>query len=77
MIKPEWKEIDGEKWFKFNKKYDEVRYFHGNILTIILIAVLIILGILLFYYVGLNINVLKSNPCNLCENMGYFCFKNG
>jgi len=75
MIKPEWKEIEGEKWFKFNSKYDRVRYFYGNILTLALIIVLIVLGVLIFYYVGHNLNLLKSNPCSLCEKAGYICQK--
>ena len=75
MIKPIWKEIDGERYFKFNSEYDRVRYFYGNILTIISIIILIILGIVIFYYVGNNLTLLKSNPCSLCEKAGYICQK--
>jgi hypothetical protein len=75
MIKPIWKEIDGERWFKFNSNYDKLRYFYGNILTLILVIVLIVLGILIFYYVGHNLALLKSNPCSLCEKAGYICNK--
>jgi hypothetical protein len=75
MIKPEWKEINGKKWFKFNSNYDKIRYFYGNLLTLVLIIVMIVLGAVIFYYVGTNLNLLKSNPCNLCEQIGYSCMK--
>lgn len=75
MIKPEWKEINGEKYFKFNKDYDRIRYFYGNLLTLIFIILVVVLGILTFWYVSNNLELLKSTPCELCKQAGYFCFK--
>lgn len=75
MIKPEWKEIDGEKYFKFNKDYDRIRYYYGNLLTFIFIVLVIILGVLTFWYVLNNLELLRSTPCKLCEQAGHFCFK--
>ena len=61
-IKVESKEIDGETWFKFNDKFDQTKYFYGNILTVLLIIVLVTLGSTLFYYMYSNVQELKGNP---------------
>jgi len=74
-IKIEERVIDGERWFKFNSEFDRVRYYYGNIITVIAIIVLIILGGILFWYVFSNISLLKSSPCKLCEDMGYLIGK--
>jgi len=43
MAPVEWRESEGEKWFKFNSKFDNFKYFYGHWLSIILF-ILVILG---------------------------------
>lgn len=77
-IKVKSKEIDGETWFKFDNKYDKARYFYSNILTVVLIILMIALGIGMFYFFYSNweyIKLLKINPCSLCRDIGFECFK--
>ena len=61
-IKVKEKNIDGETWIKFNSEFDRKRYFYGNLLTVVLIIVMLILGGLLFTYMFFNVNELKANP---------------
>jgi len=72
-IKIQTKVIDGEEYFKFDSKYEEFRYFYGNLLTLILIIVLVVLGIVLLTVVFKHIELLKTNPCELCQNLGNYC----
>ena len=65
--------IDGEEWFKFNKDFEKVRYFYGNLITMLLIVVLVVLATVMFLKVFPYINLLRTNPCRLCENLGYIC----
>lgn len=74
-FKIEKKEIEGETWIKFNSSYDKFRYYWGNFLTGILIPILLVLGAVLFYYIFRYVNLIKTNPCSLCENLGYSCLK--
>ncbi len=67
------REIDGEEWFKFNKDFEKLRYFYGNLISILLIVVLIVIAIVMFLKVFPYINLLRNNPCRLCENLGYIC----
>jgi len=73
-IKIQTKVIEGEEYFKFDNKYEEFRYFYGNLLTLILIIVLIVLGVVLLTVVFKHIDLLKTNPCKLCMDLGYDCF---
>lgn len=61
-IKVETKEINGETWFKFNSKFDKIRYYKSNLITGILIIVLIALGLTIVLTVWRNIEELKANP---------------
>jgi len=70
------REIDGEEWFKFNKDYEKVRYFYGNLITMLLILVLVVIATIMFLKIFPYINLLKTNPCRLCENLGMICSAN-
>lgn len=74
-IKVETKEINGETWLKFDSEFDKWRYYWSNTLTLILIIVLIVLGISLGYIIMNHIELLKSNPCGLCRELGFTCIK--
>ena len=74
--KLEWKEIDGKKWFKFNKKFNEKKYQYGNLLTLIFILVLIALGGILYPIIMNHLDLLQTNPCKLCQDFGYICYVN-
>ena len=74
VAKLEWKEENGEKWFKFNKKLNEWKFVYGNILTVIFILVLITLGVKLYSLVMGHIDLLRTDPCLLCEGLGFNCF---
>lgn len=74
-IKVKTKEIDGEKWIKFDSKFDKVRYYYGNLITVIFIIVLILLGITLFFIIFKYVALIKANPCKLCEDLGFICSK--
>lgn len=74
-FKVETKEIEGKTWIKFNSKYDQFRYYYGNLVAVVAIIVLIVLGILLLSFIFKNIDLLKTNPCSLCESLGYTCSK--
>lgn len=72
-FKIQTREIEGETWFKFDRNFDKVRYYHGNILTIILIVVLVVLSLGFFYVVLNYVGLITTNPCQLCEKLGYTC----
>lgn len=74
-MKIESRTIDNEIWFKFNNEFERIRYFYSNLLTFLFICLLVILGIGLGYIVFNNINLLKTSPCSLCEDLGYFCMQ--
>ena len=67
--------INGELWFKFNRKFEEFKYRFGNFLTILLIVLLVIMGLGLGYIIMTYIDLLKTNPCHLCMEQGYQCIK--
>lgn len=50
QMKVQWKEIDGERWFKFNNDFDRFKYIYGHLLGIALLLFLIGLTIS-FYFV--------------------------
>lgn len=54
--------INGEKWIKFDKAYDEKRYFYGNIIMLILGILIILFMGWLSYYVLTHVDELKENP---------------
>lgn len=54
--------IDGEKWIKFDKNYDEKRYFYGNIIMLVFSVLTIIFVICGAYYTLNHINELTENP---------------
>lgn len=73
-VKLEWKEVDGKKWFKFDKKLNERKFMYGNVLTVIFMLLLIALGLKLLSVVGGQMELLKTNPCALCTDLGFTCF---
>lgn len=54
----QWKEIDGEKWFRFSSGWDRFRYHWGNIVT----TILIILLVTMMVYSYKNIEAIKTTP---------------
>jgi hypothetical protein len=73
--KIEFKEIDGETWFKFNSEYEKLKWKYGNIIMIITLILCFGLMIMFFIYILPNINLLKTSPCVLCESGGWNCMK--
>ena len=78
----QWKEIDGEKWFKFNSKYDHFRYFWSNTFTLVLIVLLVMMMLYAYY----NIEIIKKQPLTYYaekaseiagENLFFVCNQNG
>jgi len=61
-FKVEKKEIEGETWYKFNKEYERIRYYRGNLIMAILGILTILFMIFLTYYVLTNVNELTENP---------------
>ena len=72
--KLEWKEENGERWFKFDKKLNEKKFMYGNILTVIFILVLVVLGIKTYSLIAGRLDLLTTDPCGLCESLGYICY---
>ena len=66
-------EINGERWFRFNNEFERIKYFYGNLITVLLILVLVVIATVMFLKVFPHIDMLKTNPCLLCENLGYVC----
>ena len=62
MAKVEWKEIEGEKWFKFNSKFDHFKYFYGHWVSIILFIIVIISIIWVGSYIYKNKVAFFENP---------------
>lgn len=54
----QWKEIDGEKWFRFDKNRDYWRYFYSNLLT----TIFIILLIAMMVYAYFSVEAIKTTP---------------
>ena len=78
MLKPEWKEIEGVKYFKFNSKFDTFKYYFGHYISILLILVMV--GAMAWgIWYALNYgHLIRENPCLLCENItGRQCFNLG
>ena len=67
--------INGEIWFKFNSEFEKLKWRYTNLIMIGCFLLLLILIILFFIYIMPHINLLKTNPCNLCENNGWSCIK--
>ena len=61
-FKVEKKEIEGETWYKFNKEYERIRYYHGNLIIGILGILTILFMIFLTYYVLTHVEELTENP---------------
>jgi len=62
MAPVEWKSIDNEKWFKFNSKFDNFKYFYGHWLSIILFIIVIISIIWVGLYIYTNKTAFFENP---------------
>ena len=73
--KIEFKEIDGENWFKFDSEYERIRWKYGNWIMVATLILCFALMIMFFIYILPNINLLKTSPCVLCENGGWNCIK--
>jgi hypothetical protein len=54
--------IDGEKWIKFDKAYDEKRYFYGNLIMLSLSILVILFMVWLTYYTLTHVDELTKNP---------------
>jgi len=59
----DWKVTeDGERWFKFNSRFDSFKYFYGHWLSIILFIIVIISIILVGSYIYKNKVAFFENP---------------
>ena len=67
--------IDGEEWFKFDNKFEYYRYYYGIYIMIALVMILACAFIFFVIYIIPYIDLLKNNPCDLCMEHGYNCFK--
>ena len=72
-VKVVFKKIDGKLWFKFNNDFEIIKHFYGNIISVLLIVVLVAIAVVMFWKVLPYINLLRINPCQLCEDLGFAC----
>ena len=61
-FKAQVKEIDGEKWIKFDSKFEEKRYFYGNIIMAICGIALMIFMFGLGYVLFTHLDEITDNP---------------
>ncbi len=61
-FKAEFKEIDGEKYFKFNNEFDRIRYYHSNLILVSLAIVMISMMALLLMFVFNHVDEMQTNP---------------
>jgi hypothetical protein len=61
-MKPEWKEIDGEKWFKFNSSFDKLKYFYGHIISFFMIIFLLIACVYFYFEIYKQKEAFYTNP---------------
>ena len=61
-FKAQFKEIDGEKWFKFDNEFERIRYYHGNVIVICLAICMLISMVILFSYIFNHVEEIKKNP---------------
>ena len=61
-FKAQTKMVDGEKWIKFDSKFEERRYFHGNLIMLVLGLLVIVFMIILGFVLATHLTELKENP---------------
>ena len=46
-------------------------------IALILLAILVVVSIIVLFLVAKNVEVLQTDPCKLCMERGWSCFKTG
>lgn len=69
-------EHNGQKYIKFDSEFDRIRYYYGNWLLFCCLLCLVIFCAFTFFYIYNNVELLKSSPCMICENLGNYCMPN-
>jgi len=61
-MKPEYKEIDGQKWMRIDGEFEKKRYLYGHIISIVGIIILLVFSVLFFKFVFKEQDAFVRNP---------------
>lgn len=60
--KAEWKEINGEKWFKFDNGLNELKHMYGNLIGMAILILFIIFVTLFYFKIFNHLEAFQEDP---------------